>query len=109
MVGEWQTKCVKKPNQPTENELKEICTHLGFPNVTHVQHRLLDPEVESEMESEYRSNPIKVVSTDMFSTLELNEKFNLTSIQPSRKVKKIQQWNATDNANCYQLEIKCKT
>lgn len=103
-LGEWQTHCIKKPHKPTMDELKEICMHLGYPNGTHIEYNLIDPE--KERDRNYPSST-KVVATQMFSELKLNEKFQLKSIQPSRNTTEFKPWNADDNAQCYQLEINC--
>lgn len=105
-VGEWQTKCLKKPGKPTQNDIVDICQRLGYMNATDIHYRLLDPETEPELSSKYR-DAVKIVTTNLFSNVKLNDKFQLQSIQPSRNTTQIQPWNANDNANCYQLEINC--
>lgn len=103
-AGEWQTKCVEKSRELTQQELREICMQMGYQNTTEINHRLMDSDQDAE--SNYQK-PIKVINKNLFSTLELNEHFNLTSIQPSRKIAKHMHWNDIDKANCYQLEINC--
>lgn len=75
---------------------------MGYTDTTNILYKLLDPADNSDRR--YKK-PIKVVSVDMHSTVKLNDKFHLNSVQSIRK--KIMPWNATDIANCFQLEISC--
>lgn len=104
-AGEWQTMCIKKPENPTMNSLKAICKSLGFPAVTKVEFQLIDSE---QISSKYR-NSDKIVNTNQASMLRLNNNFNVTLLRPSQNESKIIPWDADDNKNCYQLEIKCTT
>lgn len=104
-AGEWQTKCVKKSDEPTEQFLQGICKELGFPNTTNVSHRLLDPQ-QTVLNSEYR-DPVKIVSNILPSHVKLNDNFQLKSFQLSRKPTKVMPWNDIDKANCNLLEINC--
>lgn len=104
-AGEWQTKCIKKSDKPTQQFLQSICEELGFPNTTNVSYHLLDPQ-QIVLNSEYR-DPVKIVSNVLPSHVKLNDKFQLKSFQLSRKPTKVMPWNDIDKANCNQLEINC--
>ncbi|XP_031617390.1 serine protease nudel-like isoform X2 [Contarinia nasturtii] len=106
-AGEWQTKCLWKanPNPPSKVKLKHICNELGFVNATNIQYHLLDSAQEDK--PKYPKKSTKVIWKNVFSVVQLNDKFRLTKVNHGPKTIQHVHWDDNDKSNCYQLEISC--
>lgn len=94
----------------TQSDLIDICEQMGFKDAENVRYHLLDPvDNSTHIMTKYGNAGVRIVSPNKYSTLNINDKFNLTSFQPSRTSVKIEAWNKFHNEHCYQLAINCES
>lgn len=106
--GLWHTKCFERPTPPTSEKLVNICNKLGYTNATarSTDGRVIVLTARSS-QNRYRQAPTKTKVVNPFSTLRINEKFEIKSFKPSRPLNILTKWNDLDTDNCFQLEINC--
>lgn len=106
--GTWHTKCYDKLTAPPPEELVTICNTLGYKNATvqTVDGRAIDPTAR-QTQNRYRHVPTKAKVVNRFSTLRVNDNFEIASFKPSRPLNKIMRWDDSDKDKCFQLEINC--
>lgn len=96
-IGEWQSVCYRDPGKPTKDELVSLCEQLGNSNATKILYQLFHPNDES-------TNTLNLFATNIISTVQLNDKFNLTLFDTRHKMT---EWYDKDDKTCNQLEINC--
>lgn len=57
--------------------------------------------------SKYRYAPTKAAVVNKFTPLRVNNELTLY-VKPSRPIARLVNWDKTDDARCYRIEIKCE-
>ncbi|XP_037043608.1 serine protease nudel-like isoform X2 [Bradysia coprophila] len=110
--GIWHTKCFPRPHLPTDADVAELCVELGY-HQNKPSYRLIDSNNSTsersttESKSKYRFKPTKAAVVNKFAPLRVNSEFTLY-VKPSRPIAKLVNWDKTDDAKCYRLEIRCE-
>lgn len=127
--GIWHTKCFPRPHLPTDADVAEICVELGY-HQNKASYRVISNKSSMSIywllainywisfvsasgrssldsQSKYRNAPTKAAVVNKFTPLKVNSELTLY-VKPSRPIAKLVNWDSTDDAKCYRLEIRCE-
>ncbi|KAJ6641084.1 Serine protease nudel [Pseudolycoriella hygida] len=108
--GIWHTKCFPRPHLPTDEDVAELCVELGY-HQNRPSYRLISNSGSArsflDSNSTYRNEPTKATVVNKFTPLRVNSELTLY-VKPSRPIAKLVNWDRTDDAKCFRLEIKCE-